>query len=102
MGLYLFISAFIIAVGNLVALYFEYRAFESIFDTYPEVAKHQTYTHWVHVGVYGFLLPLHGYFLYMFLKQSKKALLYEDSEGFNQSFHWLARELIIATKMFRV
>lgn len=97
-GLYLYICAFVVSISTVALCCFEYWAYEKAFQSsIHEITKRHFLTSWIHVGIYALLLPIHGYFLYRFLKQSRKALLYQDTEGFNHSFTWFAKQLIIAS-----
>jgi hypothetical protein len=101
-GKFLFTCSLIIAAIDLISAFISLRAYNVFSQKSPEVLNFQTITSIIFLILYTVILPFHGYFFYRYTKLSKKAINYESSNEFNQSFEWLVKYIITVSILFGI
>jgi hypothetical protein len=94
LGKFIFTCSLIIAIFDLISSYVSFRGY--VFTAYsaPAILKFETIIGIIYLLLYMLVLPFHGYFFYRYSQASKKALRFESSEEFNQSFNDLHKYVL--------
>ena len=97
---FLYICTMITCVFDLINAYIGFWAYKKFLSSSIGIIKFQTQMNIIFLAIYAIALPVQAYLFYRFSTRSRKALLYENSEDFNDSFRWLLKHAMVASFLF--
>lgn len=97
---FLYICCVLTCIFDLINAYLGIKSFFKYADSYDDYMKFSVSFNIIFLIIYAVLLPVQAYYFLSFSRNGHKAILYEDSIGFNKSFKWLLKHVIIASILF--
>ncbi len=96
----LYICCILTCIFDLINAYLGIRSFLKNVDGYNDYLKFSVSFNIIFLIIYAVLLPIQAYYFISFSRNARKAIQYEDSIGFNNSFKWLLKHVITASILF--
>lgn len=97
---FLYICCVLTCIFDLINAYLAIKAFLKYSDGYEDYMKFSVSFNIIFLIIYAVLLPIQAYYFLSFSRKARKAIQYEDSFSFNNSFKWLLKHVIIAIILF--
>lgn len=97
---FFYICTLVTAVLDIANGYIGIEAYSRYANAATEMQKFQAVLDTTFIFIYGILVPIQAWYLYLFTKGSNKALQYGSSEEFNNSFEWLLKHALVASLLF--
>lgn len=96
----LYICCVLTCIFDLINAYLGIKSFLKYADKYDDYMRFSVSFNIIFLIIYAVLLPMQAYYFLSFSRNARKAMQYEDSIGFNSSFKWLLKHIIIASILF--
>lgn len=97
---FLYVCTLLTCVFDLINAYLGIKSFFKNADGYNDYLKFSVSLNIIFLTIYAVLLPIQAYYFLSFSRNARKAIRYEDSIGFNNSFKWLLKHVITASILF--
>lgn len=97
---FLYICCVLTCIFDLINAYLGIKSFLKYADRYDDYMRFSVSFNIIFLIIYAVLLPIQAYYFLSFSRKASKAMQYEDSIGFNNSFKWLLKNIITASILF--
>ncbi len=97
---FLYVCCVLTCIFDLVNAYLGIKTFLKYADNYDDYMRFSVIFNIIFLIIYAVLLPAQAYYFLSFSRKARKAIQYEDSFSFNNSFKWLLKHVIIASLLF--